>query len=121
VRRSLALLLFCLVLLLPASAQEHRSRWHAVWRVSQLLLIGANTADIASSWGKSEANPLLRTGQRFGYGSMAIKLGVLTGSLTAQHFMARKSPRQIPFFTSANLAGTAVLSAVAARNMHVPR
>ncbi len=120
-KRCLALLLFCLILFPPAHAAEKPARWHAVWRISQALLIGANTADIASSWGKYEANPLLRTGQRFGYGAMAIKLGVLAGSLTAQHFVVRKSPRQVPFLTSANLAGTAVLSVVAARNMRVPR
>lgn len=114
-------LLFFLLWLSCASAEDRPSRWHKVWRVSQALLIGANAADIASSWGKYEANPLLRAGQRFGYGAMGIKLGVLAGTLTAQHFMARKSPRQIPFFTTANMAGTAVLSAVAARNMHVPR
>jgi hypothetical protein len=120
VKRFVAFVLLLASLVLPAaSGAERPSRWRAVWHVSQVLLVGANAADTASSWGKSEANPLLRTGPRFSYGSMAIKLGFMSGSLVAQHYMARKAPRQIPFFASANLATAAVLAGVAARNTHV--
>jgi hypothetical protein len=101
-------------------AAEGPSRWRVVWRASQALLAGANAADTATSWGKYESNPLLRTGQRFGYGSMAIKLGILGGGLAAQHFIARKYPNQTPYLATANLAATAVLAAAAAHNMGVP-
>ena len=84
------------------------------------MLVGANVADIASSFGKNEANPLVRTGQRFGYGSAAIKVGVLTGSLAAQYWIGRKAPRQMPYMASANLAVTALLAATAAHNMRIP-
>lgn len=84
------------------------------------MLVGANVADIASSWGKNEANPLVRTGQRFGYGSTAIKVGVLSGSLATQYLMVRKAPRQMPYIASANLAVTALLAATAAHNMRIP-
>jgi hypothetical protein len=121
VKRSVAFLLFLVILFLPAaSAAERQSRWRGVWRLSAALLVGANAADIASSWGKNEANPLVRTGQRFGYGSAAIKAGVLTGGLLTQYFLIRKAPRQTPYAASANLALTAVLAAVAARNMQIP-
>ena len=103
-----------------ASAADRTSRWRAVWRVSQSLLVAGNTADIASSWGKNEANPLLRTGSQFSYGSMAIKLGMLTGCLAAQHYIAHKSPNQIPYFASANLAVASVLGIVAFHNTGVP-
>ena len=113
------LLLGCL---LPAAhAAQKNSRWHAVWRVSQVLLAGANSADITSSWGKNEANPILRTGQQFGYGSLAIKLGVLAGGLAAQHYLVRKSPEQARWLSFANLGATAGLSAVTVHNMHVQR
>lgn len=104
-----------------ASAAEKPSRWRAVWRLSEALLAGANGADIASSWGKSEANPLIRTGPHFSYGSLAIKLGVVTGSLAAQHYLVRRSPNQTPYYASANLAVAGALSVAAAHNMGVAR
>lgn len=106
-------------LLVPASAAERRSRWHTVWRVSQVLLAGAETADIASSWGKNEANPLVRSGRRFSYGSLAIKLGALSGGLAVQHYIVRRHPEQARVFASSNLAVAAMLGVVAERNMHV--
>jgi hypothetical protein len=73
------------------------------------MLVAGNTADIASSWGKDEGNPLLHTGPRFSYGSMAIKLGMMTGCLAAQQY-----------FASANLALAGVLGIVAFHNTGVP-
>ena len=119
-KRFVASLLFFVTLLPAASAAEKPSRWRTVWRVSQGLLVAGNTADIASSWGKHEANPMLRTGNRFSYGSMAIKLGLLAGSLTAQHYFVRKHPEWTPYVTAGNLGTTAVMSVMAARNMSVP-
>ena len=114
--------LLVLIALSPsaASAADRSSRWRAVWRVSQALLVAGNTADLASSWGKEEANPLLRTGARFSYGSLAIKVGIVTGCLAAQQYIARKSPNQVPYFASANLAVAGVLGIVAAHNTGVP-
>ena len=118
-RISAFLLLFTVLLLPPASAAGKPARWHTVWRVSQALLAGADAADAASSWGKHETNPLVRTGQSFGCGSLAIKLGALTTGVAAQHFILRKAPYQTPLFASANLAAAALLGVAAAHNMHV--
>jgi hypothetical protein len=120
-RVSAFLLLFTVLLLPSASAADRPARWRTVWRVSQVLLAGADAADAASSWGKHETNPLVRTGQSFGYGSMAIKLGALTSGVVAQHFILRKAPYQTPLFASANLAVAGILGAAAVHNMHVPK
>ncbi|HXM43949.1 MAG TPA: hypothetical protein VN924_22130 [Bryobacteraceae bacterium] len=109
------------ILLLPAASGANRvSHWRAVWRVSEAMLAGADAADAASSWGKNEGNPLVRTGQTFSYGSLAIKLGALGGGLLAQHYIVRRSPGTTPLFASANLAVAAMLGIVARRNMNVP-
>lgn len=119
-RTAAFLLLFTLLLVPSASAADRRTRWHTVWRVSQVLLAAADAADAASSWGKYEVNPLMRTGHRFSYGSLAIKLGVLAGGLGAQHYIQRKAPERTPLLASANLAAAAALGIVAHRNMRVP-
>ena len=119
--RSVASLLLSFGLLVQAaSAGEKPSHWRTVWRISEGLLAGANAADAASSWGKDEANPLLRTGTHFGFGSLAIKLGVIGGGLTAQHFIVRKNPNQVRLYSIANLATAGALSAVAVHNMSIP-
>ena len=56
VKNSVAFLLVLMVLSLPAaSAADRSSRWRAVWRASQAMLVAGNAADIASSWGKYES------------------------------------------------------------------
>jgi hypothetical protein len=118
-RITLFLFLLAGLILSCASAAERPSRWHALWRASQALLAASDAADIASSWGKNEANPLLRSGQRFSYGSLAIKVGALAGGLAAQHYIAHKYPEEKSLMASVNLAAAGVLGAVAARNMQV--
>jgi len=121
VKRNIASLILLGGLIIPAaSAAEKASHWRAVWHVSQALLAGANAADAASSWGKYEENPLLRTGTRFSYGSVSIKMGIVAGCLTMQHFMVHKNPKSVRLYSIGNLAASAALGAVAARNMHVP-
>ncbi|MFN7999039.1 MAG: hypothetical protein U0Q18_35790 [Bryobacteraceae bacterium] len=118
----IALLLVWIGLNTPAAiAGERQSRWKTLWRFSQGLLVGANAADAATSWGKGEANPLMRTGTRFGFGSMAIKTGLVAGTLTLQHIVIRKNPERAPFFVISNTAGAALLGVVAARNAAIAR
>jgi hypothetical protein len=121
VKAFISFLLFLVILFPPlASAADRSSRWRAVWHVGQGLLVAGNAADIATSWGKYETNPLLHTGSQFGYASMAIKLGMMAGGLTMQHYVAHKIPNRIPYFASADLALAGLLGIVAAHNSGVP-
>jgi len=121
VHRAIAYLVSLACLLLPALAAEHASRWRTVWHVSQAVLVAGNAADVASSWGKTEANPLVRTGPRFGFGSLAIKAAAVGGALAAQHYVSRKSPEYMLWFAPANFGAAAILGVVAAHNAQVPR
>ena len=115
-----AFLLLIALFLPAASAAERPGRWHTLWHVSEALLVAGNAADAATSWGKYETNPMLRTGQSFGYGSLAIKLAMTAGSVAVQHYVAHKSPNHIRYFIPANLAAAAALGFVAAHNTTVP-
>jgi hypothetical protein len=84
------------------------------------MLVAGNAANIASSWGKYETNPLLHTGPRFGFGSMAVKLAIVSGGLAVQQYVLHKSPNKIPYFASANFAIAGVLSIVSVHNASVP-
>lgn len=120
-QRTIRVMVFWIVFLpLAASGADRLGRWRAVWRVSQVLLAGADTADAASSWGKNEANPLVRAGPRFSYGSLAIKAGALGAGLAVQHYIVRIAPGQTPLLVSANLATACALGLAAAHNAQVP-
>ncbi len=116
-KRLASLLLIFSIFALPGVAAERRSRWRTIWHVSQAMLVSANAADIASSWGRYELNPLVRTGQRFGYASAGIKLGTVAGCLLAQHYLIHKTPSQYRYAAVANFAGAAVLGAAAIHNV----
>ena len=119
--KTFAAVLMVFATFLPAaSAADKPSRWRAVWHASQAMLVAGSTADVASSWGKYETNPLLRTGSRFSVSSAAIKLGILSAGLTAQYYVAHKHPDRIPYFASANMALAGVLGIVAVHNSSVP-
>ena len=83
--RSAMFLLLSGGLILPAASAAEKpdksSHLHAaLWRVSQALVVGANVADSASSWGKYEANPVLNhPAPRFGFSACAIKMAVVAG------------------------------------------
>lgn len=64
---------------------------------------------------------MVRAGQRFSYGSVAIKVVAVGGGLTAQHYILRRTPEYTPWLASANLAAAAMLGAVAGHNMQVAR
>ncbi len=78
-------------LLLVAStlyAQPH----DRLYRTSVAVAIGAQGADIASSWGGIEANPRLMAGRRFGWQAASIKIGVVGTGLLIQRYVLRRHP-----------------------------
>lgn len=104
--------------LATVSAADWKSR---LYRVSQAIYIGANVADVGSSIGSWEANPLLRnSGGRFGSRGVAIKGGMLAGILATQWICHRKYGQraELPFIAT-NLVHSAVMGVVIRNNMRI--
>ena len=110
-------LLGCFLILslfsLHAQAEEHRHG--KLWRVSVAVLGAVTIADMQSSMGRIEANPLLSSSNgRFSGRGMALK-GIGVGTMVgAQWLMLRKNPKGAPWaaganFAAAALTGTAVI------------
>lgn len=90
-----------------------------LYSISAAALIGANAADLASSWGRPELNPLLTPGAtrgRFGWQSAAIKLGLAGGTLAFQRYILRRRPELHRSFAVTNFIAAGAMSAVAVRN-----
>ena len=65
----------------------------AFYRWSVAILAASSAADVASSWRRPEANPMLATpGSTFGAGSVAIKLGLVGTSYLLERVVLRHRP-----------------------------
>ncbi|BDC52896.1 hypothetical protein F183_A52110 [Bryobacterales bacterium F-183] len=73
---------------------KEKQRWLTPYRASQLALLGGMAADISSSWGCAEANPLLRSADgRFYAKGTVIKVGLTSAGLLMTHMFKRKFPK----------------------------
>jgi hypothetical protein len=95
------------------------ARAATVWKISIATMLGATAWDAASSMGKQEANPLLRSSNgTFGGKGIAIKAGLAGLSLAPQIiFRDRKDLRKL--FTIANFVNTGIFVGVATHNMGI--
>lgn len=110
-----------LIILLPAllfaAERESRPRSRRWWVASVAALLGAHAVDVASSYGRQETNPLLRSGSgRFDARSMGIKMGIVGGVLAVQCLALRKAPEAHRTLAITNFVGAGAMAAIAARN-----
>jgi hypothetical protein len=106
-----------------ASAAEPNvpTKWRKfVYRSSIVALSAANLIDIGSSWGGRESTPFLRSSDgKFGTRGTAIKLGMLTGLLSAEVWLVRTHPNADIAASAANFAMAGVMSKIAANNIGI--
>lgn len=99
-------------------------RGKALWAVSVPIFLAANIPDAYSSWSKLESNHLLQgQGGRFDSGSLAIKIAISAGVISADYSLIQKFRHDPEFQTCAynavawsNFIGAGALTATAARN-----
>jgi hypothetical protein len=118
-RLSITLLLFATL----AAAQDTapHGKWRALFfRVSQAALAAGNGADVVSSVGRQEINPVLGRGQ-FGGGQIAIKAAIVGGIMLGQEIVARKMPALRPVLTVSNFGMAGYLGWRANENLNFPK
>lgn len=92
-----------------------------VWAASIAALLGGTTMDAASSWGKSETNPLLRSANgTFGMRGLMIK-GGLAGAVIAPEILMRNNEEAKKKFAIVNFIAAGVFSAVVFHNLTIPK
>ena len=100
-------LLLMFSLCLPLAAAD-------LWTASVAAYGGAQVADIASSLGKLERNPVF--GQRFTARDAALKGGIAAGNITVQVLILRKWPSAKRAAAVVNFVAAGVVTVVAVRN-----
>ncbi len=92
-----------------------------VWAASIAALLGGTTMDAASSWGKSESNPILRSANgTFGMRGLLIK-GGLAGAVIAPEILMRNNEEAKKKFAIVNFVAAGVFSAVVFHNLTIPK
>ncbi|MFZ0593634.1 MAG: hypothetical protein WAM39_24455 [Bryobacteraceae bacterium] len=98
-------------------SDDHRSV--TVWKISIATMLAATAFDAASSWGKSEQNPLLESSNgTFGAKGLAVKASLAGVSLVPQ-LIFRKNKDLRKIFTIINFGDTAMFTAIASHNLGI--
>ncbi len=104
------------------SQQFERPSHHGLYASSVASLVGANAFDLASSWGRPELNPFLTpgsNGNRFGWQSATIKLGLTATTLLFQRYVLRHRPELRRPFVISNFIAAGAMSGIGVRNYKI--
>ena len=100
----------------PPSRDIHRP--HRMWKASLAVMAAASAADLLTSMGKRERNPLLQSADgRFRARGMAIKSAITGGAIASQMYLLRKNPEATPYAALANIALSGLFTSVAVHNL----
>jgi hypothetical protein len=114
--------LLCVPVLTLSGAEklDGESRQRKFLRWSQAALVAGATADVASSWGAREGNPILRGNDgRLGSQGASIKLGMIAGGLTLQYIAFKRHPEAARSIAISNFVAASALGGLALRNARV--
>src|SRR5512139_2901116 len=104
---------------------QAKGGWKKVWKASVAVLAAVNVADASTSFGRYEANPLLRNGQgQCSAGrAIAVKSAASGGLLLVQALLLKRMPEERLEKPAAivNFAAAATVGAVAYRNTKTTR
>ena len=90
------------------------------YRWSVAILAASGAADVASSWRRPEANPVVAgPGSTFGAGSAAIKLGLVGSSFLLERLVLRHRPDLYRHVAWLNLGTAGVQGAVVRHNINL--
>lgn len=109
----------------PRTAGEHlvqaRMGWWKIHLADSGVHLAATSLDAASSWGRPEMNPLLRSADgRFGGQGLAVKLAVFGGAELVKWTLLRNPRRRDSrLVRSISIVPGAVLTGTAVRNWRV--
>jgi len=99
----------------PPARDIHKP--NRLWKTSLAVMAAASAADLISSLGKRERNPLLRGPDgRFGSRGVAIKSALTGGALASQFFLMRRHPYAAPYAATANFGMAGMFTSVAIHN-----
>jgi hypothetical protein len=98
------------------SAEQPESRTKRLWKWSLAAVAAGNAADVATSMGRHELNPVLGAGT-FGMRATGIKIGISTATVGVQYLLVRRHPQAARKLAIVNFGMAAATGGVAAHNV----
>jgi hypothetical protein len=105
---------------LPVGSAVAESFPHKLWNSSVAALAVANAADVASSWGKRELNPIMPE-QRFGAEDALVKAGIVGAFMGVEYAILRHHPWFKRKVAALNWCGAGIDAATVVHNLTVPK
>ena len=112
VKRILVVLTLSMISLRAEDADSGRKR---IWKWSIGVLAAANTADVMTSMGRHELNPVLGVGP-FGARATGVKIGIAAAAVGVQYLVLRRRPEAFRKAAYVNFALAGATGGVAAFN-----
>lgn len=101
----------------PPSRDIHKP--NRMWKTSLAVMAAASAADLLTSIGKRELNPVLRGSDgRFGARGAAFKSALTGGAMLGQFLLIRKNPNAAPYAAISNFGMAGVFTSAAIHNFH---
>ena len=104
-----------LIAVLAAASHAQAASWHRVWHITQAALLASTTADVASSYGKPELDPLLGRG-RYGVRQASLEFGITGAMIAVQQIAVRHKPFLAKRMAIVNLVRVGFFTGLAAHN-----
>ena len=99
--------------------QRHEQTMNRLWVTSMAAAVAGTSFDAATSWGKTETNPLLKSSSgTFGAKGVGVK-AALTGAMIVPQLCLRKHKDLREAFTIGNFADAGVFSGIAVHNLAI--
>lgn len=86
---------------------------------SMVALLAGSTADMVSSYGQPELNPILASNGQFNAKSVGIKFGIVGGIAVGEVLLLHRHPEMTRTVEIVNFTGAGVTGGVAARNWRI--
>jgi hypothetical protein len=112
VKRILLVLVLSVISLRAEEAGSGRKR---LWKWSIGVLAAANAADVMTSMGRHELNPVLGVGQ-FGARATSVKISISAATIGVQYLLVRRRPQTMRKAAYINFALAGATGAVATFN-----
>jgi hypothetical protein len=104
-----------LIAAFAAGSHAQAASWHRLWRVTQAAMLASTTADVASSYGKRELDPVLGRG-RYGIRQASLEFGITGAVLAIQEISVHHKPFLAKRLAIVNLVRTGAYTGLAVHN-----
>jgi hypothetical protein len=104
-----------LIAVLAAGSHAQAASWRRILRVTQAALLASTAADVASSYGQRELDPVLGRG-RYGIRQASLEFGITGAMLAAQEILVHHKPFLAKRLAIVNLVRVGAFTGLAVHN-----